>query len=122
MTRIISLLILFFVLAPSVDAVGGKKTRTIIRHIILDEGRPEPLSADPVIGESDKEEGYTELTFNEGYGYVTVRITDSAGNVVDQLVLNTDVQRYAVLSLPDPNETYELSIEGSEYLGYGTIY
>ena len=100
-----------------------KKTRTVIRHFVLNTGdRPQPQSVEPVVGESDLSEGYLDLQFTADLGTVVITVTNSYGNVVDQHAMNTDIVKGAVLNLPDPDDTYELVIEGGQYLGLGTIF
>lgn len=119
MKKIIILFSAIFLLSLTVDAFAAPK-RFHVAHIFEGKGRPRAKS-ELVICIADKEAGYVELQFRANLGTVQISIADSNGNVVDEATLDTTIENFASLNLPDPDDNYTIEIEGAEYSGRGTI-
>jgi hypothetical protein len=76
---------------------------------------------EPVICMADKDAGYVEITFSIDLGVVLVQLTNSDGDIVDEVSVDTSIDNYAMLSIYDPDDSYALTIESDQYYGVGNI-
>jgi hypothetical protein len=117
---IVRLLLVIFLLSPSVEAFAAK-SRLIVRFEVVNTIKLPRPRTEPISCMVDKEAGLLEISFMWQLGPVVITITDSHGVVADQLMIDTDVQRDAVLSFSNPSEIYELSIQGEQITASATF-
>jgi hypothetical protein len=116
---ILKIFIATILLAFAIPAFAGR-TQVDIQHYTEGEGRPTIRTA-PVLCFADKEAGYVEVTFKRRFGDVRITITDTNGVVVAETSLDTNVENFATLQLPNSNDSYTIEIEGDRYSGIGHI-
>lgn len=117
---ILKLFLATLVLAVSNDVFAGRTTVRLIDRVT---GQDLPRTrAEPAIScTADKEAGYVELLFRVDFGEVDITLTDSSGNVVDGVYIDTIADNVVILNIPDAQDTYTLHIEGEKYSGEGKI-
>jgi hypothetical protein len=113
------LLLVFLLLASSTEAFSAAR-RVNVRHYPISADQPRTRT-EPVICIADKDAGYVELHFAGSMGELHITLSDSYGNVVDEISLDTSIENFAILNILDPEESYMLAIEGERYFGEGLI-
>lgn len=75
----------------------------------------------PVRCFADKDAGYVELHLSFRLGEVSITLTDSIGNVVDEIFIDTTIESFVTLLIPYIQDSYILRVEGHQYTGSGYI-
>lgn len=118
-TFILKLFAATLMLATSNNAFAGR-TAVDILHYTIEEGRPRART-EPIICTADKDAGYVELLFRANLGEVAITLTDSTGNVVDEISIDTATEKFVTLNVLDAQDSYTLIIEGERYAGEGNF-
>jgi hypothetical protein len=118
---ILRLLILPAILLASIEAFS-ESTKVVINQSNAEQGRPKVRTLfEPVICIADKDGGYVEINFSINLGTVLIQLTNSDGELVDEVSLDTSIENFAILSIDDPDDSYTLTIESDQYYGEGFI-
>lgn len=100
--------------------VFAERTAVKIWLITIEQGRPRPRT-EPVICTADKDAGYVELLFRANLGKLDVTLYDFDGNVVEEVSIDTAIENFKSLNIPDAQDSYTLKIEGERFSGEGSI-
>jgi hypothetical protein len=116
---ILKLFITATLLIPSIVAFAHR-TEIKVEQYTAGLGRP-TVRTEPVLCFADKEAGYVEVMFRRNFGVINITVTDSNDNVVDETTIDTSIESFASLTLPDADDSYTVEIEGETYYGVGNI-
>jgi hypothetical protein len=116
---IFQLLLLSLLLASSIEVSAAQK-RVNVRHYPTGVDRPRTRT-EPVMCFADKDAGIVEFRFAGNLGELRITIADYNGAIVDEISLDTAIENFTILNMPDPDAIYTLAIEGEQYFGEGLI-
>lgn len=113
----IALLLCFGLDGFCTETGSGDSTETFIRIGVIG-GRPRPRPRGEMTAPIEifvyRDSGTLSVLFAESFGMVDISVEDSMGTVVAETQCDTTEESGAVLYVPTEEDTYTLSIVGSE--------